>query len=166
MVARATSQHEAAIALERRFGARHLPALDPRSVETHARDLACSRGARAQFTQHIRKPRRDRMKNQLRVLLRVHAHRHLRTPRVRVRRVAVPKTRAAHRTNSCFLELHWKTPSSLCEDSLRYKLELRHILNGSTDWSELHRTACSHSHDDSYMYGSRLELPRVLNAAA
>ena len=88
-----------------------------------------------------------------------------RATRARARRT-VPKTRAAHRTNSCFLELHWKTPSSLCEDSLRYKLELRHILNGSTEWSELHRTACSHSHDDSYMYGSRLELPRVLNAAA
>jgi len=47
-----------------------------------------------------------------------------------------------------------------------YKLELMHILNRSTDWTELHKTACSHSRDDSYMYGSRLELPRVLNTAA
>ena len=46
-------------------------------------------------------------------------------------------------------------------DSLRYKLELTHILNGSTNWTELHRIASSHSRDDSYMYGSRLELPRV-----
>ena len=76
-------------------------------------------------------------------------------------RRTVPKTRAAHRTNSCFLELHWKTRSSLYVDSLRYKLELRHILNRSTEWSELHRIASTHSHDDSYMYGSRLELLRI-----
>ena len=135
-MARATSQHEAAIALERRFGGRHLPVLDLRSAETQAGNLTTSRVAHGHGVQHTRKPWRDCVNRGLTVLLRVHAHRHLRTPRVRVRRVAVPKTRAAHRTNSCFLELHWKTPSSLCEDSLRYKLELRHILKSSQNCTE------------------------------
>ena len=34
----------------------------------------------------------------------------------------MPKTRAAHRANSYFMELYWKIRSSLYADSLRYKL--------------------------------------------
>ena len=83
MVARATSQHEAAIALERRFGGRHLPVLDLRSAETQAGNLSTSRVARSHGVQHTRKPWRDRVNSGLTVLLRVHAHRHLRAPRVR-----------------------------------------------------------------------------------
>ena len=46
-------------------------------------------------------------------------------------------------------------------NSLRYKLILRHIPRSNTDWGELHRTAGDCTRDDSYMHGSRLELPRV-----
>ena len=73
-------------------------------------------------------------------------------------RRAVPKTRAAHRANSYFMELHWKIRSSLYANFLRYKL----ISNSMCiKLQQLHRKASAYSHNDSYMYGSRLRLLRV-----